>query len=53
MTGHDRLLDEIVKLSRRIAESERTVAELTNTLALREARIASLQRQLLDLAAQS
>lgn len=57
MTGHDRLLDEIVKLSRRVAESERrnaalaqTIAAQADTLARREARIESLERQFWDLA---
>jgi hypothetical protein len=57
MTGHDRLLNELVNMCHRLAESERRNVEsmhhidnLTDTLARRDARIESLERQLWDLA---
>ena len=49
MTGHDRLLDKVAELRRELAESVHRQADLRETIARRDARIRSLERQRFDL----
>lgn len=55
MTGHDRLLDEIADLRRKLAAAEaqrdtalKRIADLREFIDWQHARVKSLQRQLLD-----
>ncbi len=49
MTGEERLLDKVAELRRELAESVQRQADLCETIARRDARIRSLERQRFDL----
>lgn len=49
MTGEERLLDKVAELRRELTESVHRQADLRETIARRDARIRSLERQRFDL----
>jgi hypothetical protein len=49
VTGEERLLDKVAELRRELAESVQRQADLCETIARRDARIRSLERQRFDL----